>query len=70
VKREKLMGLIVAAARTNCVTFELVRQGNHEVWRCGGKLFPVPRHREINEHTARGIMRSLEPWLGEGWWRS
>jgi mRNA interferase HicA len=70
VKREKLMGMIAAASRTAGVTLVLVRQGNHEVWRCGEKIFPVPRHREINEHTAQGIMRSLEPWLGKGWWRS
>jgi len=56
VKREKLMGMIAAASRTARVTLVLVRQGNHEVWRCGEKVFPVPRHRE--------------PWLGKGWWRS
>lgn len=61
--------MIAAAARESGVPFRLVRQGSHGVWRCGGKTFPVPRHREINEHTARGIVRSLEPWLGVDWWR-
>ena len=69
MRRQKLIALIATAARESGIAFELVRQGNHEVWRCGAKVFPVPRHREINEHTARGIMRSLEPWLGEDWWR-
>jgi hypothetical protein len=29
----------------------------------------IPRHREINELTALGIFKSLEPELGENWWR-
>jgi hypothetical protein len=30
---------------------------------------PIPRHREINDYTAQGIMRDLEIKLGKEWWR-
>ncbi len=36
-----------------------VRAGkNHDVYRVGDRQFPVPRHREINENTARGIIKT------------
>lgn len=71
VKRQALVAMIGKSAAARGVTFRPVRQGaSHEIWVCGGKTFPIPRHREINEHTAHGIVRSLEPWLGKDWWRS
>lgn len=34
-----------------------VRQGGrHELWQLGGARLVIPRHREINELTARGII--------------
>ncbi|HAT09018.1 MAG TPA: toxin-antitoxin system, toxin component, HicA family protein [Planctomycetes bacterium] len=34
------------------------RQGGaHEIWRKGERSMAVPRHTEINEHTARAILR-------------
>ena len=30
---------------------------------------PLDYHRDINEWTAKAIMRDLEPMLGEDWWR-
>jgi hypothetical protein len=49
----------------------LVREGSrHEFWQVGGVLVSVPRHRDINEWTAVGIMRDLEPMLGKDWWRA
>jgi hypothetical protein len=48
----------------------MVRQGkNHEVWQCGTTKLTIPRHAEINEYTAEGIMKDIEDELGEGWWR-
>lgn len=41
----------------------LIREGgNHSIWRnpAKGKLSAVPRHREINDFTARKICRDLE----------
>lgn len=36
----------------------LVRQGsNHEIWTDGNKLMPIPRHNEINEITAKKILK-------------
>jgi len=43
--------------------------GPHEAWICDGMRIPIPRHREINDYTAQGIMRDLEIKLGKDWWR-
>lgn len=43
--------------------------GKHEIWICGTTEVAIPRHREINEYTAEGIMKYLEAELGEEWWR-
>ena len=42
--------------------FGLVREGrNHEIWRIGNARLVIPRHREVNERTARSILsRALE----------
>jgi hypothetical protein len=46
------------------------REGKrHEIWQCGAKEFPVPRHKEINEFTAEAIMKELQSELGKDWWR-
>jgi len=35
------------------------RQGGaHEIWRKGERCMPVPRHAEVNEMTARAILRA------------
>lgn len=34
--------------------------GRHEVWTNGEMTEPVPRHKEIDEHTARSIVRKAE----------
>jgi mRNA interferase HicA len=40
---------------------ELVREGaNHTIFRVKGSTVSVPRHREINEITARAIIRDAE----------
>ena len=31
--------------------------GNHEIWTNGKIDRPVPRHKEINKHTANGILK-------------
>jgi hypothetical protein len=36
---------------------------------CDGMRIAIPRHREINEHTAQAIFRDLEAKLGKDWWR-
>jgi hypothetical protein len=39
------------------------------VWLCGSTKVTIPQHREINEITARAILKTLEAELGLGWWR-
>jgi mRNA interferase HicA len=34
------------------------RGGRHDVWGRGDYEIAIPRHSEINEHTARAIIRS------------
>jgi mRNA interferase HicA len=71
MKRRELLRRLADAAGEAGLAWELVRQGSsHELWRCGGALVTVPRHREINDLTALGICRALETELGEGWWRT
>lgn len=70
MKRAELVRQIGAAARRAGVEWRFVREGKeHELWRCGQTAVIVPRHREIAEPTALGIMADLQPELGLGWWR-
>jgi mRNA interferase HicA len=70
VKRADLLRKISGAAAGKDVTFTLAREGgSHSVYRCGGQNVVIPRHREINEITARSIVRDLEDVLGKEWWK-
>jgi len=40
--------------------WKLREGGRHEVWTNGTLKCPVPRHREINEMTARSILRKAK----------
>jgi mRNA interferase HicA len=31
--------------------------GRHDIWRSGERELAVPRHREINEYTAKAILK-------------
>lgn len=47
-----------AIARAADAEFRLVREGgNHEIWTMGGGRLVIPRHGEINELTAQGIIK-------------
>jgi mRNA interferase HicA len=70
VKRRDLLSRIGRAAKKAEKFFGLQREGgNHEIWLCGTSRIVVPRHGEINELTARGILKDLEIELGKDWWR-
>lgn len=43
--------------------------GSHSIFRCGPQNVVIPRHREINEITARAIMPDLDEVLGRDWWK-
>jgi mRNA interferase HicA len=34
--------------------------GNHDIWSRGDMIMPIPRHREINEMTAKAILRKAK----------
>lgn len=70
VKKRDLLVRIGITADAAGKSWLLVRQGqSHEIWRCGPTQISVPRHREINELTVTGILRSLEGELGKDWWK-
>lgn len=57
VKKRDLLRQLAEIARAGGVGFRLLREGrNHEIWVLGSERLVIPRHREINEHTARGIL--------------
>ncbi len=63
LKRRELVAQIRELASRHNVVAEPVRQGRHEIWECDGLTFPIPRHREIAEGTARAIMKRLAEHL-------
>jgi hypothetical protein len=69
-KRRDLLRRIREAGQARQLELVEVREGaSHTVYVLAGCRFTVPRHTEINEHTAEGIMKDLEDTLGPGWWR-
>lgn len=45
-------------ARSADVEFKVIREGrSHQIWTIGNERVHIPRHREINEHTARAILK-------------
>lgn len=65
MKRTDLIRTIRKQAKAAGVSFELMREGaNHEVWQIGGAQVMIPRHRELNAYTARGILADVERELG------
>ncbi|MEU3114306.1 type II toxin-antitoxin system HicA family toxin [Micromonospora chersina] len=60
MKRDALLKKITKAAKAAEVDFGLEREGSkHSIYRYGTQAVTIPRHREINEQTARGILRDL-----------
>jgi mRNA interferase HicA len=70
LKQRELKRRIADAARERGLIWTKLRDGRqHELWQCGSTKLTIPRHRELNEYTAEGILKDLEGELGEGWWR-
>ena len=60
MKRRILLETARQIAESHATTFDLVREGaNHSVFRCRDQNVIVPRHREINEITAKSILRAV-----------
>ena len=58
MKRRKLVRLLRVIARSADTEFKFIREGrSHQIWTIGGERVYIPRHREVNEHTARAILK-------------
>ena len=66
VKRNDLLRRLNEIATEKGLTFEFTEGGNHTKVRIGGVLFPIPRHREINERLARAIVSDAENLPAKG----
>jgi predicted RNA binding protein YcfA (HicA-like mRNA interferase family) len=72
MRRRDLLRTINQAAKESGLVFaELRNKGDHEIYSLNGQRVSVPRHTEINEITARGILNTLAETLGKekDWWR-
>ena len=60
MKRRDLMKHLAAEAKRHGLEVEVVREGgSHTVIRIGDKQTTVPRHSEINEITAKAILKTM-----------
>lgn len=67
MKKRELMKRLRAVAADAGLELEFVRQGaNHELWSLGGQRLTIPRHREINERTAHGIITTAQEATRDG----
>lgn len=58
MKKRELLRRLRAIATSADLELDFVREGaNHEIWRIGNERIVIPRHREVNERTADGILR-------------
>lgn len=58
MKQAELLKRMRKIAKEGGLDLEFVRHGgNHDQYRIGTTLLPVPRHREIKEGTANAILR-------------
>lgn len=60
MKQKDLLRELHAIAARKGLRLEHVRSGKHAIYRLGDHTIPVPRHREINELTARQILKDAE----------
>lgn len=61
MKRRELVKELQELARQRGLTLDLVRRGgNHDIYQVGDFRFPVARHAEIPELTARKILKEVE----------
>lgn len=57
MRKQHLIKQLRQVARDKGVGLRLLRQGRHEVWLFGTERLVIPRHTEIDEHTATAILR-------------
>lgn len=67
MKRRDLIKVLRSTAKQAGIEFSFVRNGaNHDIYRWDTVLIVIPRHNEINEMTARGIIKDAEEHLKGG----
>jgi hypothetical protein len=70
VKRKDLIKLInIKASGLGLPRVKIKNGGSHDKLIILNVRVPIPRHKEISTGTARAIMESFEPLLGENWWK-
>jgi hypothetical protein len=68
VKRRELLNQMAKIARSYGIDFDRdrpVHGGRHDKFFVGGYSVEVPRHNEIVEYTARGILRTFTQLCAE-----
>lgn len=59
MKRRDLMKRIVSHANSRGLTYTVIEGSRHTKVKIGDKQTVIPRHNEINERTARSILRQI-----------
>jgi len=66
MQRRDLVNGPTEMAKRAGVEFDLAREGgSHSVYVIAGQRIAIPRHREIAEGTARGILADARAAIGE-----
>lgn len=60
VKRRDLLKQLRALAKANGVEYHEIEGGSHTKVEFGGRQTTVPRHNEINEITAKAILKHMK----------
>ena len=69
MKRIDLLRMISKAAMEVGSPWVMTREGgNHSIFTLRETTVQIPRHRDIDELTAKAIMKHLEKELGTNWW--
>ncbi|MYW03408.1 hypothetical protein [Streptomyces sp. SID3343] len=69
MKQRDLVRRIREAAAGAGLSYETGHGGSHDWLSVDGKKVAFPRHSEINELTARGILKFFEDKFGKDWWK-
>lgn len=60
MKKRDLENKIKEMAKSSGFSFEFVGGAKHDKFTINGKVILVPRHREINEITAKAILKQVD----------
>lgn len=67
MKQRDILKALRKMAKEAGVEFVLVRNGaNHDIYRLSDLAITMPRHTEVNELTAKGILKDANEYLNGG----